>query len=256
MPRISVITPTYNTPDWVLARTWASLKAQTFTDWEWVVLDDSTSHKVWAQLYGLASDERYRLTAHKSHTHSGVIGKVKRRAFMSAEGDYLVELDHDDELTPNALQEIVNAFDTTNAGFVFSDWCELFANGESGVYPDGWGLGYGAKYWTGEYWGLSVPTINADTLQHIVAVPNHVRAWRATTYRQLGGHNPNLLVADDYELIIRTALATTWHHIPQVLYRQHIGPHTAQRKHNDAIQTAVKDIYAQYKTDILEHFKG
>jgi len=39
MPKISVITPTYNTPKNVLARTWASLKAQTFTDWEWVVPD-------------------------------------------------------------------------------------------------------------------------------------------------------------------------------------------------------------------------
>jgi len=31
---ISIITPTYNTDKSVLARTWASLKAQTYTDWE------------------------------------------------------------------------------------------------------------------------------------------------------------------------------------------------------------------------------
>jgi glycosyltransferase involved in cell wall biosynthesis len=255
MPLISVVTPTYNTPDWVLARTWASLKAQTYTEWEWIVYDDSTTDAVRRQLYGYQADERYRLTVYTGSTHSGSIGHVKRVAFMAAEGDILVELDHDDELTPNALAKIADAFTEPSVGFVFSDWAELFANGQSGYYPDGWGLGYGRKYWTGKYWGLSIPTINEHTLAHIVAVPNHVRAWRATIYRALGGHNPALEIADDYELIIRTALVTGWHHIPEVLYRQHIGPTTTQRKRNDAIQVAVKEIYEQYRVDILRHFR-
>ena len=38
---ISICTPTYNTDPSILARTWASLKSQTYTDWEWVVWDDS-----------------------------------------------------------------------------------------------------------------------------------------------------------------------------------------------------------------------
>jgi len=87
---ISVVTATYNTPAPILARTWASLKAQTFTDWEWVVWDDSTTNYVWQQLYGFASDERFRIVAHRSHVHSGSIGQIKRRAFMVAEGDILV----------------------------------------------------------------------------------------------------------------------------------------------------------------------
>lgn len=256
MPLISVVTPTYNTPDWVLARTWASLKAQTFTNWEWVVYDDSTNPEVRRQLYGYQSDERYKVSLYSGSAHSGSIGHVKRVAFMAANGDILVELDHDDELTPTALEDIAQAFKQRNVGFVFSDWCELFANGDSGVYPDGWGLGFGRKYWAGNYWGLSIPTITAETLGHIVAVPNHVRAWRATTYRALGGHNPELSVADDYELIIRTALVTDWHHIPKVLYKQHIGPTTTQRKRNDAIQVAVKEIYERYRGDIIEHFRG
>ena len=169
---------------------------------------------------------------------------------MSAEGDYLVELDHDDELTPNALKEIAEAFDNTEAGFVFSDWCEILPNGDSGVYPDGWGQGYGVKYWTGEVWALSIPTINATTLSHIVSVPNHVRAWRATDYRALNGHNPELTIADDYDLIVRTALHKGWHHIPKMIYRQHVGAHTAQRQQNALIQQTVAELYAQHKPAI------
>jgi glycosyltransferase involved in cell wall biosynthesis len=256
MPKISVITPTYNTPKQVLARTWASLKAQTFTDWEWVVYDDSTTDDVSRQLYGYASDERYRLQVHRGHTHLGSIGRVKRFGFMAAEGDILVELDHDDELTPDALEEIIKAFYKKTIGFVFSDWCEILPTGESGVYPDGWGQGYGKKYETNGVWGLSIDTINATTLSHIVSVPNHVRAWRASVYRKLNGHDPTLEIADDYDLIIRTALTTKWAHIPKVLYRQHVGSHTAQRRKNADIQAHVARLYDQYKDTIKSKLEG
>lgn len=253
---ISVITPAYNTAPEVLARTWASLKAQTFTDWEWVVWDDSTTDDVSRQLYGFASDERYRLRVFRSHVHSGVIGQVKRWGFMCAEGDVLVELDHDDELTPNALQEIHDAFENSAVGFVWSDWCEIFPDGTSGKYPDGWAFGYGRETWLEalRVWALSVPVINADTLRHIVSVPNHVRAWRASTYRELNGHDANLPVADDYELIVRTALHTDWAHIPKMLYRQHISPTTTQRVKNALIQEKVAQLAREYKNSIEEKF--
>lgn len=247
---ISVVTPTYRTSPEMLARTWASLKAQTFTDWEWVVWDDTPDESVWRQLYGLAADERYRLVAHRSHVHSGSIGQVKRRAFMAAEGDLLVELDHDDELTPDALAEISAAFDKPEVGFVYSDWCELLASGESGRYPDGWAFGYGSDYWDEQHkvWVMSAPELNRTTLGHIVSAPNHVRAWRASVYRQLGGHDPSLTVADDYDLVVRTALETECVHISKMLYRQHIGAHTAQRTRNSLIQAKVKEISAKYSS--------
>ena len=255
---ISVITPTYNTSREVLARTWASLKAQTFTDWEWVVWDDSTTPDTFQQLYGFASDERYRLRVHRSHTHSGSVGQVKRWGFMAAEGDILVELDHDDELTPDALQCVSDAFQVPSVGFVFSDWAEIFPDGSSGKYPAGWAFGYGREEWLEDLrlWSLSVPVINADTLRHIVSVPNHVRAWRASVYRALNGHDPALPVADDYDLIVRTALVTEWAHIPRMLYRQHISPATTQRVKNGEIQERVRLLASKYEAAISGRFSN
>jgi O-antigen biosynthesis protein len=251
MPAISVITPLYNTPKEVLARTWASLKAQTFTDWEWVIIDDSTRPETWAHLYGLAADERYKIRAYKPLSHSGSIGANKLDGFSLARGEYLVELDHDDELIPNALERIYSVFQNSSAtGFVWSDWCEILPDGQSGKYPDGWGQGLGVSYWdeTLGVWGLSIPVITKDSLSHIVSVPNHVRAWRASTYQNVGGHTPTLTVADDYELIIRTAIvATSWQHIPQVLYKQHVNPASAQRVNNAEIQERVAQIYQTWK---------
>ena len=252
---ISIITPTYNTDPNILARTWASLKAQTFTDWEWVIWDDSTNATTWAQLYGFCSDERYKLSMHRSHVHSGKIGDVKRNAFMVAKGDILVELDHDDELTPDCLQEIYDAFSgNEDIGFVYSDWCEILPDGLSGVYPDGWAFGFGDKYWSDEYgvWVMNAPKINEVTMSHIVSAPNHVRAWRSNVYRALNGHNPDYPVADDYELLVRTFLETRIEKIPKLLYKQHIGPETAQRTKNELIQQLVASIFLEYCDRIHE----
>jgi glycosyltransferase involved in cell wall biosynthesis len=254
---ISIITPTYNTPQEILARTWASLKAQTLTDWEWVVWDDSTNDSTWAQVYGFCSDERYRISMYRSHVHSGNIGQIKRQAFMVARGDILVELDHDDELTPDCLQEIHDAFSChDDLGFVYSDWCEILPDGQSGVYPDGWAFGYGSHYWSDEYgvWVMSAPEINPTTMKHIVSAPNHVRAWRADVYRKLNGHSPSYVVADDYELIVRTFLETKFCHIKKLLYKQHIGPSTAQRQRNALIQDLVASISSEYSDRIDTRF--
>lgn len=253
---ISVVTPTYRTEPSVLARTWASLKAQTIDDWQWVVWDDSPGLEVWQQLYGLASDERYRIDAHRSHVTSGRIGQVKRKAFMVAEGDILVELDHDDELTPDALEVIRDAFADPEIGFCYSDWCELLPNGQSGRYPAGWAFGYGSDYWCEErgVWVMVAPELNRTTLGHIVSAPNHVRAWRASTYREIGGHDHELPVADDYDLVVRTALATACVRIPKMLYRQHVGPTTAQRTRNAQIQDLVATISTRYAGDIAERY--
>ena len=252
---ISVITPTHNTDPKVLARTFASLKNQTYADWEWVVWDDSTHDGPWNQLWGMCSDERHRIRPYRGMTYNGPIGAVKRNAFMVATGDILVELDHDDELTPNALQEIYDAFEQHPVGFVFSDWCEINDDGLSCRYPEGWAFGYGSDYWDDEHavWVMKSPKINRTTMSHIVSVPNHVRAWRADCYRDLGGHNPDMPVADDYELLVRTFLDYDWFHIQKMLYVQHIGD-TAQRRHNGLIQDLVMQVSEQYSMALNVRF--
>jgi glycosyltransferase involved in cell wall biosynthesis len=253
---ISVVTPTYRTPPGDLARLWASLKAQTYTDWTWVVWEDSPDDLTWRHLWGLAADERHKITAHRSMTPSGGnIGKVKRQAFMAAEGDILVELDHDDELTPDALALIVDAFEDPEVGFVYSDWCEINSAGEWCRYPEGWAFGYGSDYEIAPgQWVMRAPEINRTTMSHIVSAPNHVRAWRASVYRALGGHDPTLPVADDYDLCVRTVLETKWAHIPRMIYRQHIGGHTAQRQRNALIQSLVAEISQRYATQLDAKF--
>lgn len=253
---ISVCTSTYNNTPEQLARAWASLKAQTYTDWSWTIYDDSTDPTVWANLYGLCADERYRIDLYKPHVPSrGNIGLSKHNCFMLAKGDILVEMDADDELTPDALDSVSEAF-AWGAGFVYSDWCEILPDGQSGRYPDGWGFGFGGHYWDEEHqvWAMKAPEINRTTLSHIVSAPNHLRAWSADLYRRMNGHNVNMPIADDYELVVRTALETDLVYIPKMLYKQHIGAHTAQRQRNGLIQDLVSKIASDYADELDDRF--
>ena len=58
------------------------------------------------------------------------VGAAKRYACSLALGEFLVELDHDDELRSDALQLIVEAFDAhPQVGFVFSDFAQINEDG-------------------------------------------------------------------------------------------------------------------------------
>jgi glycosyltransferase involved in cell wall biosynthesis len=251
---ISVVTATYETSPYQLIRLWESLKEQTHTDWEWIIHDDSPTEnmEVFRFIQGLCTDERYHVGISKPHTaHGRGIGNAKKQAFGLASGDILVELDHDDELMPTCLEEIAKAFEDPEVGFVYSDWAEVYSNGEFKRYSSGWGLGYGTEYYVdGHGWVMSMPTVNKHTLAHIVAVPNHVRAWRNSVYHEVGGHNPFLRVCDDYDLLLKTALATKMQHIPKFLYKQHVSDTTAQREFNTDIQELVPVIHACYAKEI------
>ena len=71
------------------------------------------------------------------------------------------------------------------------------------------------------YLVTNYPQINQKTMRHIVGVPNHARAWTQQAYEMSGGHNPDLFVCDDYELILRTFLKTRMLHIRHLGYIQH-----------------------------------
>ncbi len=253
-PLVSVFTPTYATPKEAFLRAYESLKAQSYTHWEWVIYDDS-SHmpRVIKEL------EDCRVRVYSSVQHSGSIGEVKRNACGLCRGKILVELDHDDELTPDCLKHLVAAFQQhPDAGFAYSDgilWQDD-KNAACARYGEGWGFQYGA-YRLGEYHGQPcdvtvTPPINAKTIRYITAAPNHVRAWRAAAYWAAGGHNPSWDVADDYELLVRTFLTTRMIHIQHCGYVQHFHGDNSQSSRLAEIQRLTTLAEAAYEQRIHE----
>ena len=202
-------------------------------------------------------DHRIRLI--RPERHSGIIGEVKYNACALSRGEILVELDHDDALTPDALANVVAAYrQYPEAGFYYSDYAEVDPKLNPLRYPDGWGYGLGS-YRTEMYHGRALlvaqtPGISPKTIRHLVAAPNHLRAWRRDVYFRIGGHNREIHVADDFELMLRTFLETRMVHIPRLGYVQYEDGHTTQRVRNKDIQRHVRFLRWKYERRIHDRF--
>jgi glycosyltransferase involved in cell wall biosynthesis len=236
-PRFSIFTPVYKTGERI-RRTYEGLKNQTWTNWEWVVVDDSPDDETWKILQEI-SESDFRVKLHRIYPLSGGnVGLAKHRAAMLCDGDWLVELDHDDYLTTNCLSKSNKAIEKfPDAGFLYTDCCEMYEDGEMKTYDHNWEDDYYARHdnyfdfaYAGHSWvhvdGRDVlahhyPNINPLTIRFNISMPNHARMWERKLYHQIGGHNKKMPVADDLELIIRTFLNTRMIHLRDVLYFQY-----------------------------------
>lgn len=261
---ISYFTPIYNTGD-KLYNTYESLRLQTYGNWEWVIVNDSTDGGKTLKIAERIAKNDPRVKVYDFREKSGGnIGEVKWRCCSMAKGYLLAELDHDDLLVPWCTEDLYKASKKhPEAGFFFNDTLEVNEQWESHQYPDGFAFAYGS-YRDEEYNGKVMKVanqhnINPKTIRHIVGVPNHVRAWRRSTYFQIGGHNRNLTVADDYELVVRTFLNTITCKIPklgyvQFLYNNANGQNTHDMARAD-IQRRVRTISYYYNEQIKERFE-
>lgn len=226
-PLVSVYTGTYNTGDF-FRDTYQSLREQTNPNWEWVVVDDHSTDGTWERLEQLAQED-FRVRPIRNAKNCGKIGGVKDMATRLCRGEFLVELDHDDMLTDFALEEIIKAFcENPEVGFVYSNVSNFFENGEWHRFTDGfWKDRYRETEYRGKTWEECV---NPDIYDRfgpghwqqfgwfLTVGPNHVRAYRASTFRELGGYNPNLPVADDWDLYARFFLRSKCLHLDKMLY--------------------------------------
>ena len=256
-PLVTVFTPAYKTGEKIY-RPFLSLQQQTYTNWEWIIVDDSDDDGKTFKMLGDLAEKDHRIQVFKPGEHSGIIGKIKNWACSLGKGHILVELDHDDELTDYALDYVVKGFKQfPGAGFLYTDCAEVFEDGTNFSYRDGWAFGYGS-YTDVEYKGKlyksgSGSNINAKTIRHIISTPNHVRAWRKAFYDSIGGHNKELHVADDYEIMVRTFLKTRMVRVPKLCYLQYIG-NTAQQVRNKDIFRHVRSIKDHYDRMIHDRF--
>ena len=257
-PLVSVFTPTYRPGDRFL-RPLVSMKEQTYPNWEWVIWDDSDDGGGTADLIRAHTKLDHRIRLIRPERHSGVIGEVKYNACAMSRGEILVELDHDDALTPEALDKIVSASrQFPEAGFFYSDYAEVDSGLNPLRYPDGWGYGLGS-YRTELYRGRALlvaqtPGISPKTIRHLHVAPNHLRAWRRDLYFRIGGHNREIHVADDFELMVRTFLETRMVHMPFLGYVQYSDGGTAQKVRNKDIQRLVRYLRAKYDRRIHDRF--
>jgi glycosyltransferase involved in cell wall biosynthesis len=233
---LSIITPTHN-PKYI-GELWESIKKQTYKDWEWVIVTNNGA-KVDIQ------DERVRVIECPFKSKS--VGALKNYAFSQGRGDILVEVDHDDLLTPDCLEEISRAFEDEEIGFVYSNNAKL--SKDFVPYNPEFGWDY-KKY--KEHIEMVSFEPSAASLAYVWFAPDHVRAWRKTVYQELGGHNSDLDVLDDHELLIRTYLKTKFKWIDKCLYLYRITGDNTWLERNAKIQSGTVELCNQYLYQLAE----
>lgn len=236
MTKVSVIIPTHKPT--FLAETLKSVYAQTFTDFEIVIVPNNG-----AKLPEY-DDPRVRVV---SYDGPPLVGAVKRFAFTQGQGEILVELDHDDLLTPDALEKVVAKFEESKAGFVYSSFAEFR---EDGNPSEPFNPFYGWKTKKSELLGKLCTEHEAfdpspAALGLIHYAPNHVRAWTRQAYKKAGGHDPRLSICDDHDLLIRTYLTGEMARIPECLYLYRIHSSNTWLERNAQIQASTWQLYGK-----------
>ena len=223
----SIFTCTYRTEKRKLERLYNSLLSQSYTEWNWFIIDDSDDDCETVKILKGFNDPR--ITIIQNVTNHGNIGFNKHTIAMMCNGDFLVEVDHDDELTFDCLEKLHDAFiKYPDTDFVYSLTAEFKGDSEDPiVYGDGWGHGEGVtktEIIKGKFRKFSAtPNITPYSIRTIYAMPNHVRCWKRDFYHKIGGHNIDLSVLDDMDIIIRTFLQGKMARINKVLYYQYEG---------------------------------
>ncbi|NOJ94173.1 glycosyltransferase [Corallococcus coralloides] len=198
-PRISLITPAWETPVDVLRACIASVRAQVYPHWELCIVDDGSRSASVADVLREAAAGDARIRFARLESNQG-IARATNAALALATGEYVGFLDHDDLLAPHALAEVVLRLDETpGADVVYSDEDKVDARG----------LRF-APYLK--------PALSPELLRAVNYVC-HFLVVRASLLREVGGIRPGFEGAQDHDLLLRLMERTRrFEHIPRVLY--------------------------------------
>lgn len=132
MCRVSVIVPVYQVEQY-LARCIDSILAQTFTDFELILVNDGTKDGCPAIMQAYADkDARVR----QVHKENGGLSSARNAGLDVAKGEYIAFVDSDDYIAPTLLEDTVQAADTTGAEQVLFNYQLVVDGVEKGAYLD------------------------------------------------------------------------------------------------------------------------
>lgn len=115
---VSVITPCYNAADYI-ADTIESVLAQTYRNWEMIIIDDCSSDKSSEIILSYAEKDG-RIHYLKTDSPSGSPSRPRNIGLEHAKGEYIAMLDSDDIWLPSKLEEQLDFISNNGYDFVYS----------------------------------------------------------------------------------------------------------------------------------------
>ena len=203
---ISILVPTYNTDPAMLTAMVESVRSQIYPHWELCIADDASPKPHVRQMLQELAAQEPRIKLHLGEANRGV-SHATNQALALASSPFVVLLDHDDLLQPQAIYRVAQCVLADDPDMLYSD--------EVLVSPDGSQV---LQY-------FHRPAFSPEYLRsHPYIV--HMVGFRTALLRQLGGFDEALAISQDYDLILRVSeAASRIAHIPEILYqwRTHTG---------------------------------
>ena len=226
-PLVSIVLPTYKRAH-VLPFAIRSVLAQTYANWELIVVDDNSPDDT-AEVVAAFGDPRIRYVKNDPNLK---LPRALNRGFSLARGDYLTWTSDDNLFGDQAIEKMVARLQAGGCDFVYADYY-LFAD----IDADGNALEKRHEKLPGQ------PQLEKS---------NHIGAcfmYTRRAYEAVGDYDPELFLVEDYDYFMRLARAFNTCHIAEPLYYF--------RRHDDSLfcarycEVKAADILVRYKNGFI-----
>ena len=205
LPKISVVMPVYDPPLEFLRQGIDSILNQVYQNWEFCIADDcSNNPNIREILTEIAkTDSRIKLTF---RSENGNISAATNSAAELATGDFILFLDNDDELTPDALGEVaLYISQNPEIDFLYSDDDKISTEG---------------KRFDPQF----KPEYSPELLLSYMYM-GHLCVVRKEIFDKIGGFRIGFEGSQDYDFALRaTEISRQVGHLPLVLYHWRTTP--------------------------------
>lgn len=210
-PLISLVMPVYNINQRWLDAAINSVRHQTYPHWQLCISDDNSTRSEIRNYLNQLSHTQIDTIFLKSHQG---IAAASNAGLNLAKGEYIGFLDHDDTLTPNALQEVADTINRSAPDLIYSDEEYIQTNGRC----------YSRHF---------KPDYAPDLLLSINYIC-HFIVYRRVLLAEIGGLREGYDGAQDYDLLLRSLdHKRKIIHIKKSLYQwRRIPGSTAERFNN------------------------
>jgi len=244
-PIVSIVVPAYNVANEIEACI-QSVQAQTYPNWELLVVNDGSTDTTAAEVEKLLADEpRIRLI----NQANGGVSNARNTGLIEAKGDYIAFLDGDDMWDPHFLSELLTAKQSSGVDLVYCGYSRLYHKGVK--------LGYNYAYADED---VFLAAITGKTQIHVGAILVDKKLLTAFGLTFTDG----CLVGQDQEFIIKLVSVATARSVPKelLIYRKRAGSAIRStwnwQKHIHALyglKRAIDFAAAQFKKRHIENYQ-
>lgn len=201
-PLISIIMPVYNVDSKWLDLAIKSIEAQWYENWELCIADDKSTKNETIEYLKNINNPKIKIKFLEKNLN---ISGASNEALTLATGEYVALMDNDDEITSDALYEVVKAINDTGAELIYSDEDSLTSNG----------------HFTNPHFK---PNYSPDLLLTHNYI-THFSVIQKNLIKEIGGFRSLYDGAQDHDLFLRlTEITDNIYHIPKVLYHWRMIP--------------------------------